>query len=312
MKLLWQIDTQVDPRYLSLMQTAADCALWMEGVSRPCAVNIRICGDDAIHEINREYRGVDRATDVLSFPTVNYPAGKTAGQCDKLLARELDDEVDACMLGDLIISMPHVLAQAAEYGHSPEREAAYLTVHGLCHLMGYDHIEDEDKKKMRAMEEKILSAIGMTRDGEMQTDVSDETLLEMARQAMLRSYSPYSGYPVGAALLCADGRVFQGCNIENASFGLTNCAERTAMFKAVSEGVTEFTDIAIVGSLDGKKNTLVTGPCGVCRQALYEFCGPRLRVLMAKSEDDYIETTLGDLLPYGFGPTNLEIEPGAD
>ena len=312
MKLLWQIDTQVDPRYLSLMQTAADCALWMEGVSRPCAVNIRICGDDAIHEINREYRGVDRATDVLSFPTVNYPAGKTAGQCDKLLARELDDEVDACMLGDLIISMPHVLAQAAEYGHSPEREAAYLTVHGLCHLMGYDHIEDEDKKKMRAMEEKILSAIGMTRDGEMQTDVSDETLLEMARQAMLRSYSPYSGYPVGAALLCADGRVFQGCNIENASFGLTNCAERTALFKAVSEGVTEFTDIAIVGSLDGKKNTLVTGPCGVCRQALYEFCGPRLRVLMAKSEDDYIETTLGDLLPYGFGPTNLEIEPGAD
>ena len=106
--------------------------------------------------------------------------------------------------------------------------------------------------------------------------------------------------------------MFQGCNIENASFGLTNCAERTAMFKAVSEGVTEFTDIAIVGSLDGKKNTLVTGPCGVCRQALYEFCGPRLRVLMAKSEDDYIETTLGDLLPYGFGPTNLEIEPGAD
>ena len=76
--------------------------------------------------------------------------------------------------------------------------------------------------------------------------------------------------------------------------------------------MTEFTDIAIVGSLDGKKNTLVTGPCGVCRQALYEFCGPRLRVLMAKSEDDYIETTLGDLLPYGFGPINLEIEPGAD
>ena len=215
MKLLWQIDTQVDPRYLSL--TAADCALWMEGVSRPCAVNIRICGDDAIHEINREYRGVDRATDVLSFPTVNYPAGKTAGQCDKLLARELDDEVDACMLGDLIISMPHVLAQAAEYGHSPEREAAYLTVHGLCHLMGYDHIEDEDKKKMRAMEEKILSAIGMTRDGEMQTDVSDETLLEMARQAMLRSYSPYSGYPVGAALIA---RVLHGSgDIHLADYG---------------------------------------------------------------------------------------------
>ena len=80
MKLLWQIDTQVDPRYLSLMQTAADCALWMEGVSRPCAVNIRICGDDAIHEINREYRGVDRATDVLSFPMNELTPGAAVRQ----------------------------------------------------------------------------------------------------------------------------------------------------------------------------------------------------------------------------------------
>ena len=259
MKLLWQIDTQVDPRYLSLMQTAADCAVWMEGVARPCAVNIRICDDDAIHEINREYRGVDRATDVLSFPTVNYPAGKTAGQCDKLLARELDDEVDACMLGD--------------------------------------HIEDEDKKKMRAMEEKILSAIGMTRDGEMQTDVSDETLLEMARQAMLRSYSPYSGYPVGAALLCADGRVFQGCNIENASFGLTNCAERTAMFKAVSEGAREFTAIAIAS------RDAAPWPCGACRQVLNEFA-PNIRVLVTW-QGGTESATLPELLPHGFGPQQL-------
>ena len=273
MKLLWQIDTQVDPRYLSLMQTAADCAVWMEGVARPCAVNIRICDDDAIHEINREYRGVDRATDVLSFPTVNYPAGKTAGQCDKLLARELDDEVDACMLGDLIISMPHVLAQAAEYGHSPEREAAYLTVHGLCHLMGYDHIEDEDKKKMRAMEEKILSAIGMTRDGEAQTDVSDETLL------------------------CADGRVFQGCNIENASFGLTNCAERTALFKAVSEGAREFTAIAIAS------RDAAPWPCGACRQVLNEFA-PNIRVLVTW-QGGTESATLPELLPHGFGPQQL-------
>lgn len=141
-----------------------------------------------------------------------------------------------------------------------------MTVHGLCHLMGYDHIEDEDKKKMRAMEEKILSAIGMTRDGEMQTDVSDETLLEMARQAMLRSYSPYSGYPVGAALLCADGRVFQGCNIENASFGLTNCAERTAMFKAVSEGAREFTAIAIAS------RDAAPWPCGRVPTGTQRIC----------------------------------------
>ena len=190
-----------------------------------------------------------------------------------------------------------VLAQAAEYGHSPEREAAYLTVHGLCHLMGYDHIEDEDKKKMRAMEEKILSAIGMTRDGETQTDVSDETLLEMARQAMLRSYSPYSGYPVGAALLCADGRVFQGCNIENASFGLTNCAERTAMFKAVSEGAREFTAIAIAS------RDAAPWPCGACRQVLNEFA-PNIRVLVTW-QGGTESATLPELLPHGFGPQQL-------
>lgn len=139
-----------------------------------------------------------------------------------------------------------------------------------------------------------------------------QSLIRDAFEAQKFAYVPYSRFHVGAALQGKNGTVYKGCNIENAGYTPTNCAERTALFKAVSEGVTEFTDIAIVGSLDGKKNTLVTGPCGVCRQALYEFCGPRLRVLMAKSEDDYIETTLGDLLPYGFGPTNLEIEPGAD
>lgn len=139
MILDWEIETPLDPDILRLMQNAADCALRMEGVERPCAVTVRLCDDDAIHEINREYRGVDRATDVLSFPTVNYPAGITAGKADKLLRREWDDEYDACLLGDLIISVPHLMAQAEEYGHSPAREAAYLLVHGICHLMGYDH-----------------------------------------------------------------------------------------------------------------------------------------------------------------------------
>lgn len=298
MKLLWQIDTQVAPQWLTLMQTAADCAVWTEGVTRPCAVCIRLCGDEEIHEINREYRGVDRATDVLSFPTVNYPAGKTAGQCDTLLARELDDELDASMLGDLILSVPHVLAQAEEYGHSPEREAAYLVVHGLCHLMGYDHIEEDDKKKMRAMEEKILSAIGMSREENAAPLVTDETLLAMAREAMQRSYSPYSHYPVGAALLCADGRVFQGCNIENASFGLTNCAERTAIFKAVSEGAMEFTTIAIASKESAP------WPCGACRQVLNEFA-PNIRVLVTW-KDGVEEAKLSELLPHGFGPKQLK------
>ena len=135
------------------------------------------------------------------------------------------------------------------------------------------------------------------------------TLEELKAKAVAMldmAYVPYSHFPVGAALECEDGAVFTGCNIENSSYGLTNCAERTALFKAVSEGVREFDAIAIVGSKVGETNTLVTGPCGVCRQALYEFGGPELTVIMARSEDDYIVTTLGDLLPYGFGPANLE------
>jgi probable rRNA maturation factor len=101
---------------------------------------------------------------VLSFPTVNYPAGKTAGACEKLLKREYDPEIGACVIGDIIISMDHVRAQAEEYGHSIQRESGYLITHGLFHLMGYDHMTDSDKPVMRAMEEKALRAIGLTRE----------------------------------------------------------------------------------------------------------------------------------------------------
>lgn len=294
MTILWQLDIPVDEAWLRLMQQAADTALAEEGVTRPCAVSIRLCDDDAIHAINRDYRGVDRATDVLSFPTVNYPAGVTAGQADTLLRREWDDETDACMLGDLVISIPRVEAQAREYGHSFRREAAYLTVHGLCHLMGYDHIEDDDRKKMRAMEERVLSVIDAARDA----GVSDQQLLVMAKEAMKASYSPYSGYAVGAALLCADGRVYQGCNIENAAFGLTNCAERTALFKAVSEGEREFSAIAIAAK------DSAPWPCGACRQALSEFA-PDLRVMVTWNGDQVEEMPLSQLLPRGFGPKAL-------
>lgn len=133
-----------------------------------------------------------------------------------------------------------------------------------------------------------------------------QALIREAFEGQKFAYVPYSRFHVGAALRARDGRVFKGCNIENAGYTPTNCAERTALFKAVSEGVREFDAIAIVGNKVGEKNTLVTGPCGVCRQALYEFGGPKLTVIMAKDENDYIVTTLGDLLPYGFGPANLE------
>ena len=296
MKLIWQTDVAAPPELTSLMQTAADCAALTEGLTVPTAVQLRLTDDEGIRAVNRDYRGLDRATDVLSFPTVRYPQGRTARDVPKRLEREWDDELDACMLGDLILSVPHVLAQAEEYGHSPKREAAYLLVHGLCHLMGYDHIEEEDRRIMRAMEEKILDSIGLGRDGGHA--VTDAMLRSLALEAMQRSYSPYSHYRVGAALLCADGRVYQGCNIENASYGLTMCAERTALFKAVSEGETEFTAVAIAS--EGS----APWPCGACRQVLNEFA-PGIRVLVTwDGHED--ERPLSELLPFGFGPKDLE------
>ena len=281
-----------------LIRRCCQAVLTYENFQGNAEVSVSFVDNKEIRQLNKIYRDKDKSTDVLSFPTVNYPEGVTAGQADRLLRREWDDELDAVMLGDLIISVPHVIAQAKEYGHSVEREAAYLTVHGLCHLMGYDHMEEEEKRRMRAMEEKILASIAMERDAQ---PVSDEALLDMARQAMQHSYSPYSGYPVGAALLCADGRVFTGCNVENASFGLTNCAERTAVFKAVSEGVREFTAIAIASEKSAP------WPCGACRQVLEEFA-PDIRILVTWGDGQKDESTLPQLLPHGFGPRDVRGE----
>lgn len=133
-----------------------------------------------------------------------------------------------------------------------------------------------------------------------------QSLIRQAFAARKFAYTPYSHFQVGAALLTCNGKVYTGCNIENAGYTPTNCAERTALFKAVSEGERCFAAIAIVGSKEGAVNKLVTAPCGVCRQALYEFGGPGLTVILARTTEDYIMTTLGDLLPYGFGPANLQ------
>ncbi len=133
-------------------------------------------------------------------------------------------------------------------------------------------------------------------------------LIRSAIEAMGRAYAPYSHFLVGAALLAGSGKIYQGCNIENASYTPTNCAERTAFFKAVSEGEREFEAICIVGGMHGER-TDYTAPCGVCRQVMMEFCSPEtFRVILAVSETDYREYFLKDLLPMGFGPGNLRKE----
>ena len=130
--------------------------------------------------------------------------------------------------------------------------------------------------------------------------MENKELVEKALEARSAAYTPYSGFRVGAALLCADGTVYGGCNIENAAFGPSCCAERTAFFKAVSEGKREFSAIAIVGGPAGKEPEDFCPPCGVCRQVMQEFCGPDFMIYMGRSDDSYVAVRLEDFLPYGF------------
>lgn len=129
--------------------------------------------------------------------------------------------------------------------------------------------------------------------------MTNEKLIEMAYEATKRSYAPYSKFKVGAALLTKSGEVFTGCNIECASFGGTNCAERTAIFKAISEGYNEFVKIAVVS--EGQKFTY---PCGICRQVLNEFA-PDIDIIL-DNQGELTVINLKEMLPYSFGPVDLK------
>lgn len=130
--------------------------------------------------------------------------------------------------------------------------------------------------------------------------MNKEQLLAQSKVARENAYVPYSKFKVGAALLAKDGTVYEGCNIENASYGLTNCAERTAIFKAVSENVREFAAIAIVADTEGP-----CSPCGACRQVIAEFCAPTMPVYLTNLKGDVVETTIEQLLPGAFTPEDL-------
>lgn len=133
-----------------------------------------------------------------------------------------------------------------------------------------------------------------------------EKLIDTALAQLEFSYAPYSGFNVGAALLAKNQAVYTGCNIENAAYTPTNCAERTAFFKAVSDGVRDFEAICIVGGKN-QKATGYTAPCGVCRQVMMEFCHPKtFKIILAIDRENYRVYTLEDMLPQGFGPANLE------
>lgn len=129
-------------------------------------------------------------------------------------------------------------------------------------------------------------------------------LIETAVKAREMAYAPYSRYRVGAALMTKEGKVYTGCNVENASYSPTNCAERTAFFKAVSEGDREFSAIAIVGGREGEELSKNCTPCGVCRQVMTEFCDKDFKVILG-TPDDYKVYTLPEVMPLSFTATEL-------
>ena len=133
-----------------------------------------------------------------------------------------------------------------------------------------------------------------------------ELILE-AKKARTHAYAPYSHHSVGAALLTKSGKIYHGCNIENAGFSPTICAERNAFFKAVYDGEREFDRIAVIGGLEGTDENSPCAPCGVCRQVMMEFCDPEtFKIILANGPDAQLEMTLKELLPLGFGPSNIE------
>ena len=131
--------------------------------------------------------------------------------------------------------------------------------------------------------------------------MDSKELAALAVEAMGKAYAPYSGYKVGAALLCADGTVYGGCNIENGSYGATNCAERTAFFRAIYDGHRDFAAIAVCGGKDGVIEGLFP-PCGICRQVMREFCGDDFKVYLVGKENVLVERTLAQILPDSFRP----------
>ncbi len=277
----------------ALMERVARSVCRLEGVAGVSAC-ARVVNDEEIRRLNAAQRGIDRPTDVLSFPTVNYRGG-TARDSAALIRREYDPDTGLCFLGDIVISIDRAREQAAEYGHSLARELGYLTAHAMLHLCGYDHVTEEDRSAMRAMEDSVMAEVSLPREG---GPLTDEELFERACAMLDRAYAPYSHFRVGACLLAEDGRAFTGCNIENASYGATICAERTAAAKAVSEGATKFLAIAIAGESGAP------WPCGICRQFLREF-GPGMRVIVGRKGGPFETATLEQLLPHSFGPEEL-------
>ncbi|MDR0929181.1 MAG: cytidine deaminase [Oscillospiraceae bacterium] len=276
-----------------LLSAVGDACLSEEGLQGAYRAGLLVIDDARMAALNKEQRGIAHTTDVLSFPSITYPNGETARLHAQRLRQAYEPESGEVYLGDIVISLPRAGEQAISYGHALSREAAFLFAHGLLHLLGYDHETDEGKAQMRALEERAMEITGISRE---LTD-HDFELVAQARQAMRKAYAPYSRYRVGACVRAEDGRLFPGCNVENASYGLSICAERSAVTRSVFEGARRLIGLAVAG--EGSWPT----PCGACRQVLREFAVDMPVLLVIPSA--IRATTLSALLPDSFGPEHL-------
>ncbi len=300
-ELEWEIEPCLDGLE-AFLNEVADACFRAEGVEN-AGFSITIVDDARIQAINRETRNIDAPTDVLSFPMIRYPKGTTARDNPKRVRREYDPELGYVNLGDCILNLDRAKKQADEFGHSLRRELGYLTAHSAFHLMGYDHMNEPDKRAMREMEKRAMRDIHLWREERGEWNMSYQELFEQACEAMQNSYSPYSHFKVGACILTSSGRTFKGCNFENASYGAAICAERCATSCAVAAGERKFMAIAIAAEKQA------AWPCGICRQVLREFaCDLNMPVIIGKAGAEYTVKTLGELLPESFGPEDLGIQ----
>ena len=249
-----------------LLQDVAKIVFQNEKVSPEGILSVSFLEKEAIRAVKKQFFHQDVYTDVIAF-------GYGEGERDRVW-------------GEILICVPVAQEQAREQGHEVKEEILFLFIHGLLHLLGY---RDDPEEAREIMDRRVTELFRLFTEWQWR-----KTLVKKAYEARNFAYAPYSHFRVGAALLGDNGEIFTGCNVENVSFGLTICAERVALVKAISVGVRTFRKLAVVSD-----SSDFCFPCGACRQVLFEFA-PSLEVISASCSLDFQVFRLDELLPYGF------------
>ena len=304
------------------IQRVIRSALTGMGYPKNVSCNVMITDDEGIRTINNEYRQIDSSTDVLSFPALEfeYDGEDYIPLIDK---EDFDPETGCLMLGDIVVSMETALRQADKYGHGIRREFGFLLIHSMLHLMGYDHMEDEDRKLMRAKEEELLAraGLGLSEDVTLyketaeaveaasvpvgppaaeNTDLDCEELVQIEKEQchnnelLDRANAAYvcSSTKTGAAIRCGD-KIYVGCSIEDAANGIAVSAECNALGAAIAAGERGFDSIAML-TADGKGVL----PCGTGRQVLSALdAGKAATVVTLDANGEITVIKLSELLP---------------